>query len=776
MSMSMLTLIQVTLVFCVYTLMTIALPFSLLNKKMKGMRFVERIMLSYVFGNFYIINLVFVLQLLHISNQITLILGTLIPYIVAQIKINKVDVKQVLLDSYKSIQKLVNKELGAKTLVSKHAGKFFGAIKSLIKSFLVTVIRNPIEVILFLAVTAIILWIYGVNVLQNFGYCASDIPVHNYWINYLSKGELFVDGVYPFGFHCLLYYLHEVFGLQTLVLLRVFCLVQTIYVHWMLLCFLRASLKSKYIAYLGAAAFAGAGLFQFNTYARYGSSMPQEFGIIFILPAIYFGFAFFEYQKKEMKAMANWSLVGFAMNFSLTLATHFYGTMVAGFFCVAMAIGYIFRIFRKKYFGRIVITCLISVMSAVLPMGIAFATGTPLQGSLGWGMSVINGGDDEEDASTEENGENTIVIDNELEDSVEDIVTDSDISDNQTATDTLDTSKSPVKKQSIIDKIYGLIDTVSGCLHANILMIDVPAMSYSIYGSIILLLILCWVFFIGKQADYGAKMITVAVHMMIMSILLIAGSLGLPTLMDVNRGSIYFSYCLPVLWCFAIDAVLSLFFGWTKRKWILNLCSLMVVGVISYGFISENVIKPRINSKSLEMNEAIICTTNILKDYEDFTWTICSANDELRMTEDYGFHYETITLLRECENTGRHAGVTIPTEYVFFYVEKYPVDYAVTYEGSGQRISEEGAKRYLPGGGGLGVYQGENRWIVMSRMYYWCEALKEMYPEDMTVYFENENFICYRLKQNVFSLYELGIDYGYNYAKGFSREDLISAE
>lgn len=37
-------------------------------------------------------------------------------------------------------------------------------------------------------------------------------------------------------------------------------------------------------------------------------------------------------------------------------------------------------------------TGIISVFLAVLPMGIAFAGGTPLQGSLGWGLSVINGG------------------------------------------------------------------------------------------------------------------------------------------------------------------------------------------------------------------------------------------------------------------------------------------------------------------------------------------------------------------------------------------------
>ena len=50
------------------------------------------------------------------------------------------------------------------------------------------------------------------------------------------------------------------------------------------------------------------------------------------------------------------------------------------------------------------ITGIISVFLAVLPMGIAFVGGTPLQGSLGWGLSVINGGktdtsDDEQDES-----------------------------------------------------------------------------------------------------------------------------------------------------------------------------------------------------------------------------------------------------------------------------------------------------------------------------------------------------------------------------------------
>lgn len=51
---------------------------------------------------------------------------------------------------------------------------------------------------------------------------ASDIPVHLNWINQMSRGNLFVSGVYPFGFHCVVYYLHTVFRVDTYVILCLF--------------------------------------------------------------------------------------------------------------------------------------------------------------------------------------------------------------------------------------------------------------------------------------------------------------------------------------------------------------------------------------------------------------------------------------------------------------------------------------------------------------------------------------------------------------------------
>ena len=107
--------------------------------------------------------------------------------------------------------------------------------------------------------------------------------------------------------------------------------------------------------------------------------------MIFVIPSIYFLICFFWKKKDELKTKETRLILQyFAMAFSLTLVIHFYGTMVAGLCCVAIAIGFCTRFFRKDYFIKIMITGLVSVFLAVLPMGIAFATGTPLQGSLGW--------------------------------------------------------------------------------------------------------------------------------------------------------------------------------------------------------------------------------------------------------------------------------------------------------------------------------------------------------------------------------------------------------
>lgn len=773
MSMKLLSILQIIEIFSAYSLVVLLLPVLVLRKKVEERSLSVKFMIYFVTGNFYIINLVFILQLLHISNQFTLIFFTVVPALLAGIRINKIPAGDILKSQFQNIRRLADGQMGRRSLARKIRLWFGKGFKNIGRWFAETVLKRMPEWILVLGITALICWLYGSNALRTYGYCASDIPVHNYWVNYMSKDhQIFVDGVYPFGFHCVIYYLHTVFGIKTYVLLRLFWLIQTIFVHYVLLSFLKACCRTKFLPYAGTGVYTAANIFAVSTYSRYYSSLPQEFGMLFILPSIYFLMAYFKKQKEELESEetvknAKGYLAGFVMSFSLTFAVHFYCTMIAGLFCLGIGVGYGFRFFKKKYFVPIVVSGMLSLVIAILPMGIAYATGTPLQGSLNWGMSVMSGGksEDEKDADEEKPEEENPQIEDAKTTAAEDA-----LSEHQKAERKADTKETTVQNEvpkiSMKERLMGVfrqtVDMITEALDGCVALEENPMIHRMTYAGIGLALLFGVLFMICKQPDYGAGLISTAVFMILMSILLASGGLGIPELMDTNRCSIFYAYMLPVLWTFCVDAVLVLLLGWFRTPWVMHLISFAMLAGLSGVLLEKDMLKEPLEMKAFESNEAVTCLTNILHDNEDGTWTICSANDELRMCEDHGYHMEPIDLLRRMEKLGPRTNITIPTHYVYFFIEKIPLDYALPYEDSGQSVSPKGAEHALPATGGLSIYQGENRWIVMSRMYYWAEEFRRLYPNEMKVYYETEDFICYRIEQNDYSLYNFAIDYYYN--------------
>lgn len=140
--------------------------------------------------------------------------------------------------------------------------------------------------------------------IEAYGYKASDIPVHNYWINELDRNNIWVAGVYPYGFHIVIYYLHMVFGIKTYVLLRIFGVVQTYFVYLAMVVALKMVCKGRFTPYLGVL-FYVMDIFNRNTYARFEGALPQEFSMIFILTSVCMAIRFFQEFAKEQKAEEN---------------------------------------------------------------------------------------------------------------------------------------------------------------------------------------------------------------------------------------------------------------------------------------------------------------------------------------------------------------------------------------------------------------------------------------------------------------------------------------
>lgn len=278
-----------------------------------------------------------------------------------------------------------------------------------------------------------------------------------------------------------------------------------------------------------------------------------------------------------------------------------------------------------------------------------------------------------------------------------------------------------------------------------------------------MLLVLGLLSFLLRRVNYGATLWSMAFYTFIMCIMQSAGGLGIPKLMDGSRNSIFFAYTIVVIWALAADAVIYLLFGWFKRQWMMSITSLLILVLAGVETADQGLLKEPVYVKALETNGAITCVTNIMNENKDFTWTIVSANDELRMTDAYGYHYEIIEFLRNMRKGSESKGLTIPTDNVYFFIEKIPLNYSGTANGMDLGgISEEYASEPLSTSGGIGAYQRRDRWVTMSHMYYWAQKFMELYPNEMEVYYESDEFVCYRVKQNGNSLYNFAIDYGYN--------------
>lgn len=807
MPMGLLTIVQFSAVFGAYSLMTLVLPALIFRKRFSNYRLIERFFLYLTIGNFYLMNLVFLLQLLHISNRYTLLFGTIIPAMAAFIKFRRVPIGSVVQSQWTYTVRFTEGRLGKRTLLVMIWGWIVKKMKAAARWWIRQIKLSGLEWLLIGGLIVALCWQYGSNLLVKYAYSTSDIIVHNYWINALGQGELFVAGVYPFGFHCVIYYLHEVFAIDTYVILRVFWLVQVLYIHLVLFSFIRLCCKTRFCAYIGISLYVLSNFLFDITYSRYYSSLPQEFGMLFILPSIWFLLRFLRSDKEGEKEKVPFEpLLFFALCFSMTLAVHFYGTMIAGLFCVAIAIAYIPRVFTKQYFWRIAGAGMLSMFIAILPMGIAFATGTPLQGSLGWGMNVITGAsskaegndsdeseqqstDTEENSSDSEDGERIPEItDGEQQSSSEKVTQENhkNSSEEMTAQDSIEDQNvkksralaadwSSESRESAIRKhlvetlrnpfsgIGKLMKTLSSAVEDKVFQQFPKQMSRIILVGIAILVLLGFASIVMQNKDYGKGLIGCGVFIMFLLILLAAGRLGLPALMDGNRTSVYLTYMLSLIWGLAPDAVLTCFIGNVWKGRISNAISFLLPVTMALVLFVTGMIREPMSPPVGQTNGAVTCLTSIIRENKDKTWTICSANEELRMGEDRGWHYETIDFLRKMEGDVSNTVIHIPTPKVYFFIEKIPIDYfGNVYWGSGQSISEEGAEMELPSQSGLQIYMRENRWVIMSRMYEWAQAFQKLYSNEMKVYYEDEEFICYSLEQNEYRLYNFAIDYGYN--------------
>lgn len=605
--MTILTVMQVTKIFCAYSIMTLILPALLLYRKIRDRAFTIRFMTYLTVGNFFMMSLVLLLQLLHISNSVTLTVFSILLFLALY----------ALLDRAGSGQK-----------EGMFLRGFFMQIRGIVRKCFAAIWRrfcnHKLDCLLTLVSIVAVLVMYGGNVFLQYGYGSSDIAMYDNWIHAMDQGELLVNGVFQFGFYCVIYYLHQVFGIETYVLLRLFWVVQILLIHLLLLAFIRMCCKLRAIAYVGLGVYILIGVFVDHSDSSYIRLLPREFGVIFILPALAFLFLFLEQKNRELYARkhekqekqdmqklqlqeeervylldevlaesaareasgqtfaaepediqpetiltiernekdgslfikkvtletqndnpdivektpeaveeaetvdamdvvkdsdtvkqglchragstlkqefsheSSQYLVLFVLNFSMMMTVPSYHMIIAGIFCLGIAFGFLFRLLRPQYFLRIFCAGISAITISIFSMLVAYNGEIPLQDSLQWVTTAIDWA--QEDTKT--------------------FVPDGDFK----RTD----------------------------LHGFLFLSGPTVVSLSIA----LLFVLAVLYFILKQTDYAAKLMSVAVYVALLTLLFIAPGFGLPELADGGgRTCIFYAYSMIFTWILCADGI-----------------------------------------------------------------------------------------------------------------------------------------------------------------------------------------------------------------------------
>ena len=660
--------------------------------------------------------------------------------------------------------------------------------------------RIEYGILFVLIVFAVAYFSYGAFQCHSYGW--GDMYVHHAWIYGLKEGKIFSAGIYPEAMHCFIYCMNDLFGISVyscmmfLGEIHVSALLLAIY------CFLREVMKSKYTVYLVLAAFLTIDMVcvdEIYGMSRMQYTIPQEFGLYTQFLCALYLVRFLRRNPEEGKAKRkvwNDDLFLFMTSLAASLAIHFYVTMMAFFLCAAIAIFGIVKVFKKENFKSLVIAVLAGMIISAAPMVLAYASGIPLQGSLNWGMNVMNGTDTKEgrtqqaqSIASENNAETSSQNESESQSS-ESIQQESGVQSSQSVTseekqqtetnDALEQEQTSQKKsrKTIGEYIkmvykYGYAQ-LYGDTRARWLL------GFTLIAGI--LSVINWIITAVRFRKLPFELyFGITAASVIFMILYAAPFLGLPEIIAGARLCLTEQVLLLSMMALPADEVLFAI-GRRKMACILPYLSVLGVAAIYAGTNYFGVYHSYLYYELTRYNSVVNLTNRIASEYPKQRYTIISTTDEIYQVIESGWHEEILDFYYKSKLEKYY----IPTEYLFFYVEKNPIQYAqyhffagprwlaqkkysqyykysnaVISEGSAiksSKISEDVLGEPLTDmGKASDAYSNlKNRTILESELYFWCQDFKARLPYEIQVYYEDEDVVCYMIKQNPEHLYNLG--------------------
>ncbi|MGN0361452.1 MAG: hypothetical protein ACI4ET_01280 [Bilifractor sp.] len=661
---------------------------------------------------------------------------------------------------------------------------------------------------------------FGWGAFDAVSYGSGDMYVHHAWIYGLQTGRIFSSGIYPEGMHTFIYLVSLASGVRIYSLMLF-----TAGIHIAVLCvsvwlFLREVFQKKYMPDLILLLFL---ILDHRTiddvYAmsRLQWTIPEEFALyteflcgLFLLRFIRYSdggcrichralsgkskipVRFYFFQNDDLRMFA-WAVAA-------SFATHFYVTIMAGFICLGVVLPYLRRVFRKRYFIPILTSVVLAVTVALVPMAGAFAEGRPLQGSLGWALDVMRG----TDTDATQNGDAAQDIDTGMAEQNGSAAENEDQAGSSTSADLSIQTGSGTAGVSSSDRQGGRFLSAMGIRFARSIktlwLLVYKTFARNGYGfstvyteqqgmlmelaliATLIVTVLLHVFLavlpVTRQRRHLADpYFTLAFTSLIFICMYAAPQAGVPQLIAGQR--LLSTLKIMLIACgFVIPDLLLRLVPCVQGEGKLDLVMLTAGSFIIAGIVGVTDSYHGFLYYELTRYPGAVNTTNrIIHEMPADSYTIVSTTDELYQVNLYGYHEELLTFVQMGDS---YVGYTIPSKYIYLYIEKKPLKYAQSHffkgpkwlgitgkyyrlyksmhvEGVSQcsdithrTISTSEAEKSLnySAGNSKAASDLDTRVIMESKAMKWMQTFMMNYPDTWEVYYEDEDFICYKITQD----------------------------
>lgn len=640
---------------------------------------------------------------------------------------------------------------------------------------------------------------YGAFVDHSYGF--GDMYTHHAWIYGLLEGKIFSAGIYPEAMHCFIYAMHQLFGIRVY---SCMLFVAGVHVSTLLIaiyCFLKEVLKSRYTSLLIIASFLVLDLMCIDevfSMARLQWTLPQEFALYtqFLCALYLVRYLRTDRNPRKESGKRKWvvwdeNLFLFMMALAASFAIHFYVTIMAFFLCASFAVFLLHRIFRKGNFRSFVAAVFAGIFIAAAPMGVAYATGIPFQGSIDWALNVISGEDTKEGRTQQaeailntEQGETVLPSATETKDSNTSLNGQSSDAHANGTEITQKTIPLTERLKRLAIKVWDVTEKKSEGLYSYgyatlygeeradwILRFTALAAGIGVVCCLIALLIhrKIKIFFEGYL---GLTLASIA-----FMILYAAPFLGLPELIAGARVCSTGQLLILAMMFVPVDLFLYLI-GLTVIRVVLPMVSIVLTGAIYVGANYFDVYHGFLYNELTRYNSVVDVTNNIIKNFPQYSYTIVSPTDELYQVIEYGRHEEIYNFVKVIQSNA----YSLPSEYIFLYVEKKPIQYAQSHFYTGPEwLAKEKYTQYytmyFSEGNQLNqstisddyadqdfmffLKESQNysdlasRTILESKLNRWCKQFEHNFPNDINTYYEDDDFVCYVIRQNTSRLFNL---------------------